>query len=287
MAGGGGMRLGRGAGLLLAAVLLVFLGLYVLPLATLVRESFKVYRSGRIGGLAGTFTLDNYAELLSPAYATYFLDTFRIGFVATVLGLVLSYPIAHFVARGRGPLRTFWIALLVSMLFVGTLVRAYSLALTFGPVGILLPVARFLGVSPNSLAITELVVIAGLLHYVVPLMALTLVGTIHNVNPALEQVAQSLGAPRWKAFFTITVLLSGRGILSAFLLGYALTISSFVIPLVLGKGVVLFATNLVFNRFSEMANFPGGAAIAVVMLALSFLIIYGIVRVVGRRLEPV
>jgi putative spermidine/putrescine transport system permease protein len=281
------VRLGRRAGLLLAAVLLVFLGLYVLPLAALVRESFQVYRSGRIGGLAGTFTLDNYAELLSPAYASYFLDTFRIGLIATVLGLVVSYPIAHFVARGRGPLRTFWIALLVSMLFVGTLVRAYALALTFGPVGILLPVARFLGVSPNSLAITELVVIAGLLHYVVPLMALTLVGTIHNVNPALEQVAQSLGAPRWKAFFTVTVLLSGRGILSAFLLGYALTISSFVIPLVLGKGVVLFATNLIFNRFSEMANYPGGAAIAVVMLVLSFLIIYGIVRVVGRRLEPV
>jgi ABC-type spermidine/putrescine transport system permease subunit I len=83
------------------------------------------------------------------------------------------------------------------------------------------------------------------------------------------------------------VLLSGRGILSAFLLGYALTISSFVIPLVLGKGVVLFATNLIFNRFSEMANYPGGAAIAVVMLVLSFLIIYGIVRVVGGRLEPV
>ena len=154
------------------------------------------------------------------------------------------------------------------------------------PVGVLLPVSRFLGVSPNSLTITELVVIAGLLHYVIPLMALTLVGTIHNVNPALEQVAQSLGAPRWKAFFTITVLLSGRGILSAFLLGYALTISSFVIPMVLGKGIVLFATNLIFNRFSELAHYPGGAAIAVVMLLLSFLIIYGIVRVVSRRLEP-
>ena len=279
------MRLTRGARLLLTAVLVVFLGLYVLPLATLVRESFRVYRSGRIGGLPATFTLANYVELLTPAYLGYFLDTFRIGFIATALGLVAGYAIAHAVARGRGPTRTLWIALLVAMLFVGTLVRAYALALTFGPVGILLPLARGLGVSPNSLGLTELVVIAGLLHYVLPLMALTLVGTIHNVNPALEQVAQSLGAPRWKAFFTITVRLSARGILSAFLLGYALTISAFVIPMVLGKGVVLFATNLIFNRFSELAHYPGGAAIAVVMLLLSFLIIYGIVRVVSRRLE--
>src|SRR5262249_51311022 len=101
--------------------------LYVAPLATLFRESFKVYRSGRIGGLAGTFTLANYAELLTPAYAGYFLETFRIGLIATALGLVASYPIAHFIARGRGPFRTLWIALLVAMLLVGTLVRASDL----------------------------------------------------------------------------------------------------------------------------------------------------------------
>jgi ABC-type spermidine/putrescine transport system permease subunit I len=279
------LKLTRGAALLLAAVVAVFLGLYVAPIATTVWESFKVYRSGRIGGLSGTFTLANYRELLEPAYLGYFLDTFRISFVATGLGLVASYPIAYFIARGRGVVRTLWIALLVSMLFIGTLVRAYALALTFGPVGLLFPVARAFGVSPQSPVITEWVVVGGLLHYVIPIMALTLVGTITNINPALEQAAQSLGAPAWKAFFTVTVPLSTRGLLSAFLLGYALTISSFIIPLVLGKGIVVFATNLIFNRFSEMANYPSGAAIAVVMLALSFGIVYGILRVVGRRFE--
>ncbi len=279
------MKPPRGALLLLGVVLIVFAALYVLPIAMTVRESFREFQPARVGGLAGTWTLANYAVLLQPAYAGYFLDTFRISFIATLVGLVLAYPIAFYVARHRGILRTAWIALLVTMLFLGTLVRAYSIALTLGPVGFLLPIARFLGLPPNGLTITEMVVICGLLHMVVPMMALTLVGTIGNINPRLEQAAQSLGAPRWRTFFEITVALSAQGLLSGFLLGYALAISSFVIPLVLGRGFVLFATNLIYVRFQDTANYPSGAAIATVMLVLSFGIVYGLTHLVRRRLE--
>lgn len=279
------MRIPRGALLLLGAVVGVFIVLYVLPIALTVRESFRVFQPSRIGGLAGSWTLANYADLLKPAYAGYFMDTFRISFIATAIGLAMAYPVAYYIARFRGALRTAWIALLVAMLFLGTLVRAYAIALTLGPAGFLLPIARFLSLSPNSMILTEATVVCGLLHMVVPMMALTLVGTVGNVNPRLEQAAMSLGAPRWQAFFEITVRLSMRGILSAFLLGYALAISSFVIPLILGKGLVVFATNLVFARFQDVANYPSGAAIATVMLALSFGIIYGLTRFVGRRFE--
>ena len=56
---------------------------------------------------------------------------------------------------------------------------------------------------------------------------------------------------------TVTVPLSSRGILSAFLISYTLCISAFVVPMVLGKGKVLFVSNLIYNRFSEIANYPG------------------------------
>jgi ABC-type spermidine/putrescine transport system permease subunit I len=270
------MRPTRGALLLLGAVLAWFALLYVMPIAATLRESFRVFQPSRIGGLSGSWTLANYADLLDPAYAGYFVDTFRISLVATLLGLVMGYPVAFYVARFRGPVRTFWIALLVALLFLGTLVRAYAIALTLGPAGFLLPIAHVLGVSPNSLTMIEIVVVCGLLHMIVPIIALTLVGTVGNVNPQLEQAAQSLGAPRWRAFFEITVALSARGLVSAFLLGFALAISSFVIPLVLGKGIVIFATNLIFARFQDVANYPGGAAIAVTMLVLSFGIVYGV-----------
>src|SRR5262249_45293982 len=156
------------------------------------------------------------------------------------------------------------------------------IALTLGPTGFLLPIARLLDVSPNSLLMTEIVVVCGLLHMIVPIIALTLIGTVGNVNPRLEQAAQSLGAPRWCAFFEITFALTPRGLVSGFLLGSALSISSFIIPLVLGKGIVVFATNLIFARFQDVANYPSGAAIAMTMLILSFAIVYGVSFLVRR-----
>lgn len=277
---------GRAAVLLGAPVVSVFLVLYLLPLLITVRESVKVYIPGRIGGMAGTFTLTNYVDLLDTAYVRFFLDTFRISFTATVLALAVGYPLAYFVARRRaGSMRTALVALLISMLFLGAIVRVYSLLLTLGPVGLLHPMVAVLGVAPNSVTLIEVTVMLGLMHSLIPIIALTLMGTIHNVDPKLEDAAQSLGAPRWWAFFTVTTVLSLRGIVSSFLLAYAIAISSFVVPMVLGKGIVVFATNLVYERFSEVANFPSGAAIAVVMLLLSIAIVYGLLRLVMRRFD--
>jgi ABC-type spermidine/putrescine transport system permease subunit I len=117
------------------------------------------------------------------------------------------------------------------------------------------------------------------------MIALTLIGTLQNVNPSLEAAAQVLGAPRWKAFLSVTVPLTSRGIVSAFLIAYTLCISAFVVPLILGKGVILLVANLIYSRFSEVANYPGGAAIAVIMLLLSLGIVYGVLRVATSRWE--
>jgi ABC-type spermidine/putrescine transport system permease subunit I len=114
----------------------------------------------------------------------------------------------------------------------------------------------------------------GLLHYIIPVAALTLLGTIQNLDTRLVDAAQSLGAPGWKAHLSITLPLSMPGILSAFLVSLTFSISAFVIPMVLGKGRVLFLSNLIFNRFSEIANYPSGAAISMVMLIVSLVVVY-------------
>ena len=93
---------------------------------------------------------------------------------------------------------------------------------------------------------------------------------------------EALGAPRWKSHVSITVPLCIPGILSAFLICFTLCLSAFVIPMILGKGKVLFVSNLIYSRFSEIANYPSGSAIAIVMLFLSLVIIYSINNVVSR-----
>lgn len=273
--------------LLLIPAITAFIVLLVLPLTKILIESFKQFESGRIGAAKdAALTSINYIELLDPAYLSYFIDTFKIGFAASIITLMVSYPIAYFVARKHSSsFRSLSIGFLIAMMFLSALVRVYSLELTFGTVGLFGTVARKVGFSTNSLLYIKMLVVAGLLHYLVPICTLTLISTIQNVNPRLYEAAQALGSPRWRAHFSITIPLSMRGIISAFLIAYTLSISAFVIPMILGKGRVLFVSNLIYSRFSEVANYPSGSAISIVLLIFSLLFIYSVILVTASRFE--
>jgi putative spermidine/putrescine transport system permease protein len=269
---------------LLLPTLLLFLPLLLGPLAVLVDESLKPFVSGRIGGTEGApISLANYTQLWDPAYAHYFSDTFRIGLIVTLASLVLGYPLAHAVVRVAPRRVAAKIAgALVAMLFLSLIVRIYAIQMTYGPLGPLTEVSWLFGISPRSRTNTELLVIFGLLHTVLPLVALTLIGTVQTLNPRLEEAALSLGAPRWKVFVAVTLPLSMPGILSAAIIGYAFCISNLVVPLIMGKGFVVFVSNLIYFRFSEVNNFPSGAALSIIMLVISLTLFYGLTRVVAR-----
>ncbi len=277
-------RLGLAACLLSPAVIL-FAILMAGPVGVLIGESVKPFIPGRIGGDAqGALTLANYRALMDPAYVLYFADTFRIGLIVTFCGMLLGYPVAYLIARLAGPrLRKTLIAALIGILFLSLIVRVYAILMTFGPGGPLNGIGKFVGLAPNGRGDTEMLVVLGLLHTVLPLMAITLIGTVQNINPRLEDAALSLGAPRWKAFVRITLPLSVPGLLSAAILGYAFCISNFVVPLVLGKGFVVFVSNLIYFRFSEVNNYPSGSAISVIMMVVSLLLFYGLMRLVRSR----
>ena len=273
--------------LLLMPALLAFAVFFVSPLATIAVESLREYVPGRVGGATNApLTLANYGELLDPGYLRYFFATFRLSFIASFLALLIGYPIAYLVARERSRRRRrLWISFLVGMMFLSVLVRVYSIELTFGPVGLFRHVVRWLDINPNGVNMTEAMVVAGLLHYLIPIVALTLIATVQNINPRFSEVAQSLGASRAQAMLTVVVPLSMRGVMSAFVLCYSLSLSAFVIPMVLGKGYVLFVTNLIYSRFSEVSDWPGGAALSITMLALSLLVVYGLMRLTQRRFD--
>ena len=279
------MKLSRGASLLLVPGLGLFLVLLVLPLANVVEESFRLFEPGRVGAAQDApYTIFNYAELADRAYVYYFIETVRFGLISSLTGLAIAFPIAYSVARQRSTLlRKLAIGFLIGMMFLSTLVRVYALQLTFGPTGIARFLSGLLGLSMNGRPYTEILVVLGLLHYLIPISALTLLGTLQNINPRLTEAAQALGAPRWKAHLSITVPLAVPGLLSAFLICFTLCLSAFVVPMILGKGKVLFVSNLIYARFSEIANYPSGSAVSIAMLVMSLTIIYAITRLVQAK----
>ena len=263
----------------------VFLGLFFLPMAGLFIESFRLYVPGSIGSAADApFTLNNYAELLTTSFVGFFYETLRISLLASLFGLLFAFPLAYWITRKlTSRWRAIVVGLFVTLMFLSVLVRTYALELTFGAVGPLRPLLMEIGISPNGRAYIETLVGAGLLHYIVPMATLTLLGTIQNVDPRLFDAAQVLGAPGWKAHLSITLPLCMRGLLAAFLFAFTFSISAFVIPMILGKGRVLFISNLIYNRFSEIADYPSGAAISMVLFFVALTIVYVTSRQVAKR----
>jgi putative spermidine/putrescine transport system permease protein len=270
---------------LLAPGALLLVLLLVAPIALMTIESFHPFVGGRVGAGTG-WTLRNYTELIEPAYAFYFYDTFRIGFIVSAIALLLATPLAWTAARTkRRAVRVAIFGLLISLLFMSLVARLYAIQMTWGSNGPFAFFGTLIGVPARSAGYAAVQVAIGLLHFVIPMAAIILVGTFQNISPRLEEAAASLGAPRWRVALTVTLPLAAPGLLSAFMIAFAMCISNFVVPLILGRGVVLFTTNLMYVRFSDVANFPSGAAIGVIMFALAALVVTATTRLV-RWLAP-
>ncbi|MCK1544305.1 ABC transporter permease subunit [Bradyrhizobium sp. 179] len=262
------MSAARSRILLLLPAVAVFALFLAIPMLTVLDESFRTFEPGPIGSVQGApLTVENYAELLRPVYVQYFAQTYFPSFCASALAVTFAFPIAYYIARNASP----WVRRASLAVIIG---RVYSLQLTFGSTGILAPVMSALGLDVNGRLYIDVVIVAGLLHYTIPMSILILIGAIQNLNPRLPEAAQSLGVSAFKSHLTVTIPLCIRGLVSAFLVSMTFGVSAFVIPWILGRGRVLFISNLIYSRFSEIANYPSGAAISIVMMVLSILLIY-------------
>jgi putative spermidine/putrescine transport system permease protein len=136
--------------------------------------------------------------------------------------------------------------------------------------------------KPLPLMYNEVGVVVGLVHIYVPFMVLTLVGVIGRIDPALEEAARNLGAGRLRAFREVTLPLSLPGILAGSLLVFALAISAYVTPVLLGGGNVLTLPMLIYQQVSASFNLGFAGALGVVLLAVSLVLVIAYNAILGR-----
>ncbi len=277
------MRRGtRSAPLLLLPGMAIYAALFAAPMALLLLESLREFVPGRVGA-TGTdaWTFHNYSELLRPAFLQFFLDTLSISLLATLVGIVVALPLSYIVACRLSPRgRVIAVVSLATFLFLSVIVKTYALELSFGSISPFRPLLNMVGVSPNSSLYIKVLVGVGLLQFIIPVSTLTLIGTHQNIDRHLVEAAMALGAPTWRAHLAITLPLAVPGILSAALLSFSFGVSAFVIPMILGKGRVVFLSNLIYTRFSEIANYPSGASISIVTLIVCLGIVYVLTRLI-------
>ena len=232
------------------------------------------------------FTARHYLRLVSDLYYLEVIwTTIRIGLWTTLISLVIGYPLAHWMARikSRAGHAVLLMAVLAPML-TGIVVRTFAWMTLLADRGAINTTLAWLGLieKPLPLMYNEFGVVVGLVHIYVPFMVLTLIGVIGRIDPALEEAARNLGAGRARTFLEVTLPLSLPGILAGSLLVFALSISAYVTPVVLGGSNVLTLPMLIYQQVSASFNLGFAGALGVVLLVVSLMLVVAYNAVLGR-----
>nr|WP_238939719.1 ABC transporter permease [Marivita cryptomonadis] len=260
--------------LLVVPLMIFFLVFFVIPVGLMFASSFNPQTLGQVS-VTTELTFDNYIRFFSRSnYLMAAGRSMMLGVVVAAVTLVIAYPMAFVIAKTETPARnTFLLILVLAAMQLDMVIRLYGMMVILGDNGLINQMLVGLGLrsegSPLQLMYNFLGVVLGLVQFALPFMILTLMGVIRGINPSLEEAARSLGASRRRAFFRVTLPMSMPGILAGSLLVFSLSISSYIVPALMGGFRVGVLPVHIFQQVADGARFQFGATIAVILFLLS------------------
>ena len=269
---------------LVAPAGLFFLLFFLVPFG--VMALFSVLSGNPVQRPNVTLTGRHYDRMLGDSlYIESLWSTLKIGAVTTAAALLLGYPLAHWLARmrSRGGHALLLMAVIAPML-TGIVVRTFAWITILSDRGVINATLTGLGLllAPLPLMYNELGTVIALVHIYVPFMVLTLAGVIGRIDERLEEAAMSLGASPMRAFLEVTLPLSLPGILAGSLPVFALAISAYVTPYLMGGQQVLTLPMLIYQQVAATFNLAFAGALGVVLLAVSLILIVAYNHVLGH-----
>lgn len=268
--------------LLLPAILGLLVS-FVFPLAYMIRMSFN--KGAPDGVMVETFTFETYLQpLTDPYYWRVTLDTFQMGVVVGLLCVLVSYPVALFLARTTSKYKGLLIAIAIAPLLTSAVVRTYGWMVILGTHGLVNSSLDAMGLITAPLKLTNNMagVTIGLVEIFMPYAILAMISGFGRLSLQLEEAAGSLGANKLRVFTKVVLPLSLPGILTAFLMVFVLSISTFITPRLLGGGSVQVLATEIYDQTTGLLNWPFAAALSVILLVLFGIIIAVYQRVTKR-----
>jgi putative spermidine/putrescine transport system permease protein len=271
---------------LIAPALLLFVLFFVLPFG--VMAAMSLFSGNPITNPNAVLTTRHYQRFIEDSAGIYhdaLWATLRIGLITTVISLLIGYPLAHWMARMHSRLgHALALMAVIAPLLTGIVVRTFAWMTILQDKGVINTTLISWGLikSPLHLMYNEFGTIVALVHIYVPFMVLTLIGVIGRIDERLEQAARSLGAGRLRAFIEVTLPLSLPGILAGSLLVFALSISAYVTPSLMGGTDVLTLPMLIAQQVGTSFNPNFAGALGVILLAVCLAIVVAYNRILAR-----
>lgn len=279
-----GLQKRRTPYLLMSPAWLILGTLLVAPLLIMLVISFG--QKGLHGGLQpvadwfayithGDF-LANYRRSLEPSYLSIYWRSLWMAVVTTVLCLLISYPVAYYIAVTAQPKwKNTLLALVVIPFWTSFLIRTYAWMLILRTKGLINTVLLGLGLidQPLDLLYNEMAVMIGLVYGELPFMILPLYASLEKLDLTLLEAASDLGSHHLDTFRRITLPLTLPGIVAGVVLVFIPSIGQFVVSDLLGGAKSMLAGNLIQNQFALANNKPFGAAVAFELTAVVLLLL--------------
>lgn len=258
----------------MALPLYIFTLLFVFgPLLYMVVLSFLT--RAETWGVVGKFTLKNYRDIFDPVYLNTFYESFKLACITTALVIAIGYPFGYLMARLDNKKRGLVMMLLMIPFWTSSLIRLYGWIIVFRANGVLDWILMHLHITsePLKLLYTYPAVVTGMVYALTPFMILAVYSSVEKMDWTLVEASRDLGATAAGAFWTVTFRLTLPGLLSGVILTFVPSMGLFFVADILGGNKVVLVGNVIQEQLMKAHNWPFAAALAVVLMILTSVMI--------------
>ena len=273
---------------LTAPSVLVMLAFVALPLVLMLSMSLYPYDAAQMMG--STMTSANYAEVLNDDYFhVIFVRTFGMAFLVTLICIVIGVPEAYVLSRLSSEWRAVSMVVVLGPLLISVVVRTLGWAVLLGSEGLINKTLLMVGFidAPIKMLYTFTGVVIALTHVLMPFMVLAVWASLQKLDRATEQAAESLGANMFTVMWRIVFPQVIPGVLSGGLIVFASAASAFATPAIIGGRRLKVVPTTIYDEFLANLNWPLGATIAVLLVAIVLTVSLVANRLVERRWKQV
>lgn len=242
------------------------------PLVYMIALSFA---TNAAHGVEWQFSLENYKKILEPVYLNTFVQSFKLALTSTAAICLLGYPFGYFMSRLGAAWKKRAMLLLMLPFWVNSLIRMYGWIIILQKKGLLNYVLKALGLidKPLKLLYSYPAIVIGMVYVLLPFMVLSVYSSAEKLDWSLVEASRDLGASGFAAFWTVIFPLTLPGLLSGVILTFVPSMGLFFIADILGGNKIVLVGSLIQEQMTKADNWAFAAALAVVMMVITVLMI--------------
>jgi len=256
---------------------------FAIPLVTLFATSLQTPIEGQSGRYQPGLDFGNYVSAMSE-YWPQFVRSFVYAGAATILALIIAYPLAYFIAFRAGRWRSLMLVLVIAPSFASFLLRTYAWKTILADEGPITSTLNALHLLPDGRILnTWIAVIAGLTYNFLPFMILPLYAALEKIDPRLIEAASDLYASPQTAFRKVTWPLSMPGVVAGTLLTFIPAAGDYINAALLGSTKNRMIGNVIQTNFIEFRDYPTASALSFMLMAVILVLVFTYIRRAGTE----